>query len=63
MTSPSSPVDIIAAIEKEMRAHIKVDATGLNPHIATAFVFGFDKAAKAVAEIVAHQAEAMECGG
>ncbi|WP_318913422.1 hypothetical protein [Shinella zoogloeoides] len=43
-----------------MRDHIKVDATGLSPAVASAYVFGFDEAAKAIAEIIARQAEALQ---
>ncbi|WPE19849.1 hypothetical protein [Shinella zoogloeoides] len=54
MTTP------VSAIEKAMRDHIKVDATGLSPAVASAYVVGFDEAAKAVAEIIARQAEALQ---
>ncbi len=50
----------LEAIEKAMRDHIKVDATGLSPAVASAYVVGFQEAAKAVAEIIARQAEALQ---
>lgn len=56
----NAPVSAVEAIEKAMRDHIKVDATGLSPAVASAYVVGFDEAAKAVSEIAARQAEALK---
>lgn len=49
-TAPASPgANAIAAI---IRAHVKVDATGLSPSVASTFIVGFETAAQAVLEAV-----------
>ena len=42
------------AIEAVLRKHIKVDATGLNPHVVRAFIYGFDDAAAEIVALLNH---------
>jgi hypothetical protein len=42
-----------------LREHIKVDATGLAPVVASAFVTGFDEAAGAISALLTPAAEPL----
>ena len=41
-------MELLETIEQVIREHIKVDATGPAPAIASAWIIGFDEAARAI---------------
>jgi hypothetical protein len=50
--TPANPAQgVSATVEAILRKHIKVDATGLAPAIASAYVVGFEEAAREIAAI------------
>ena len=57
-TQPEGKADRQTVLASIMRKHIRVDATGLAPAVASAFVFGFDEAAAEIAVLSQPQAAA-----
>jgi hypothetical protein len=58
-----SLMDMVEKVELALRRHIKCDATGLSPAVASVFLIGFEEAARAAIAAMREPTEEMVRAG